>query len=509
MTRAYSYLRFSTPEQAQGDSARRQTDLAASYAARHSLELDEKLTFTDLGVSAFRGRNAKEGLGDFLMAVEKGVVARGSYLLVENLDRISRQTLLPALDTLRALVDAGVTVVTLSDEAKYTKDSIEREPMQLMVAVLTFARANEESAVKGRRVRAAWDKKKEEAARKPLTKVCPAWLRLKDDRSGFEVIPGRGEIVRRVFEMTASGTGQHSIAAALNADGVATWGDARHKPARHWHRTYIAKVLASEAVLGTFVPHSGTYEGGRLVRTPWAPVPDYYPAVVDAELVRRARLVMGPGANPKRGRHAASPVRSIIAGLGRCPLCGATMTRVSKGSRAKAGRPYLVCTVAKAGGSCTYRAVPYENVEHALRTRADELVFKDTVEDQDHELDALIHTRADLQGRIGNLLDLVEQGSFAGQTRLGELEGRLRDVEAEILARSAHLDEIREPLVEKRMEDLRSALTCEPFDLQAANTALRLCARSVQVDYQSGHLLVAWRHGGTTDLLFAMPGEQP
>lgn len=31
-TRAYSYLRFSTPEQLEGDSLRRQTALADSYA---------------------------------------------------------------------------------------------------------------------------------------------------------------------------------------------------------------------------------------------------------------------------------------------------------------------------------------------------------------------------------------------------------------------------------------------------------------------------------------------
>ena len=75
MTRAFSYLRFSSPEQAQGDSVRRQTDLAADYAARKGLELDEVLTFKDLGVSAFRGRNAEDGrLGDFLAAVEAGAV---------------------------------------------------------------------------------------------------------------------------------------------------------------------------------------------------------------------------------------------------------------------------------------------------------------------------------------------------------------------------------------------------------------------------------------------------
>ncbi|KVR83488.1 recombinase family protein [Burkholderia vietnamiensis] len=49
--KAYSYLRFSTPEQAQGDSFRRQTALAEAYAQQHGLELDTTLRFADEGVS--------------------------------------------------------------------------------------------------------------------------------------------------------------------------------------------------------------------------------------------------------------------------------------------------------------------------------------------------------------------------------------------------------------------------------------------------------------------------
>lgn len=59
--KAYSYLRFSAPEQANGDSFRRQTLLALEYAEKHNLILDETLTFHDLGVSAYRGLNAKSG----------------------------------------------------------------------------------------------------------------------------------------------------------------------------------------------------------------------------------------------------------------------------------------------------------------------------------------------------------------------------------------------------------------------------------------------------------------
>ena len=52
--KAYSYLRFSTPEQTKGDSLRRQTALADDYAKRHGLALDTDLTLRDLGVSAYR-----------------------------------------------------------------------------------------------------------------------------------------------------------------------------------------------------------------------------------------------------------------------------------------------------------------------------------------------------------------------------------------------------------------------------------------------------------------------
>src|SRR5262249_23834653 len=57
MPRAYSYLRFSTPEQAKGDSRRRQLAFAEEMAAELKVPLDDSLCLQDLGVSAFRGKN--------------------------------------------------------------------------------------------------------------------------------------------------------------------------------------------------------------------------------------------------------------------------------------------------------------------------------------------------------------------------------------------------------------------------------------------------------------------
>ena len=53
MPTAYSYIRFSTPEQLKGDSLRRQLQRTSDYCKNNNLTLSEK-TYSDLGISAFK-----------------------------------------------------------------------------------------------------------------------------------------------------------------------------------------------------------------------------------------------------------------------------------------------------------------------------------------------------------------------------------------------------------------------------------------------------------------------
>src|SRR5262245_4840427 len=91
----YSYIRWSTPQQASGDSLRRQTKAAADWAARNGFHLDTSLTLHELGKSAFTGEHRKNpdrnALAAFLRLVEQGKIPRDSYLVVEALDRITRE----------------------------------------------------------------------------------------------------------------------------------------------------------------------------------------------------------------------------------------------------------------------------------------------------------------------------------------------------------------------------------------------------------------------------------
>src|ERR1017187_2160536 len=128
MARAYSYIRFSTPEQAEGDSFRRQTELSEEYALKHKLVFDRSLNLRDEGLSAFKGDNRKKGaLAVFLRAVETGLVKRGSFLLVESLDRLSRDTLSVQMTLFMELVNAGLNVVTLTDNQVYNQQTIDTD----------------------------------------------------------------------------------------------------------------------------------------------------------------------------------------------------------------------------------------------------------------------------------------------------------------------------------------------------------------------------------------------
>jgi DNA invertase Pin-like site-specific DNA recombinase len=195
--KAYSYIRMSTEGQLRGDSLRRQVDRSRAYAAEHGLDLDETTTFNDIGVSAFRGKNLKHGaLSRFKEAVVTKKIAPGSYLLVESLDRFSRDEVVNAQSEFLSLINAGIIVVTLIDGRVFRPGQINM--MDLILSLVTLARANDESKHKSDRLSQSWANKRANVTRRKMTAMCPAWLRLSADNSKFEVIEERAAVVRSI-----------------------------------------------------------------------------------------------------------------------------------------------------------------------------------------------------------------------------------------------------------------------------------------------------------------------
>lgn len=336
MKKAYSYLRFSTPDQMKGDSYRRQVELSVQYANRHDLELDEYLKFQDLGVSAFRGKNKNAALGTFFEAVDNGQIAQGSYLLVESLDRLSRESVHNAFTQFSSILQSGINIVTLTDNKLYTKESINESFGDLLISLSIMFRAHEESLTKSKRLKAAWENKRKLAGEngKLLTRICPAWMVLDEEAQKFILIPERAEVVRRIFDLAISGFGKGSIAKTFNQEQVPTFGRAEG-----WHSSYVQKILGNVATVGRYQPMRRTEVNGHRQRAPVGEVIEgYFPTVIDekiflkaAEMRKSRKISVG-----RQGqRHS-----NILSGLCVCGECGGSMNYVNKGS----GDVYLVCS---------------------------------------------------------------------------------------------------------------------------------------------------------------------
>jgi DNA invertase Pin-like site-specific DNA recombinase len=499
--RAYSYLRFSTPEQMKGDSLRRQTELAETYARRHSLELDTELNLRDLGVSAFRGKNLETGaLGAFRRAIEEGIVEPGSFLLVESLDRVSRQVARKAIRIVEDIVDAGVTVVTLNDGKAYTKKDL--DSLDFLMAFLVLFRANEESETKSRRLKAAWHNKREQAykAGKVLTSIVPKWIELDEQRKP-RLIQARAKVVQRIVQDILRGRGKEAIAKALNREGVPVFGRSKH-----WHKSVIQKLIASPALVGTFIPHTREHRDGKLVLHPQEPIQGYFPAVIDAETYARLRAVLSAPA--VRGRHTTRPLQSILSGLSRCPECGALMTRVTRGS---ARQWYLICTKVRAGAAQhTGHGVRCDAIEGHLMQNYEAIL--DAMPHPDAEVQRQLdnaQTAADaLEDRIRELLELVERRpSDALAARIAALEGELKVAREELSQCEERASLVDRKALKLRMDALGVAIRARPLDRARINAALRELVGSVTVDYRTGHLVFKWRSGGESSSMFMWPKE--
>src|SRR5262249_49358577 len=159
------------------------------YAERHGLTLDER-TFADMGVSGYHGANATHGqLGEFLDLVREGRVPKGSVLIVENVDRISRVPPDEATKLVMEIVNAGVDVVTSSPEQRYTRANIHSVGIWVPLQV-ALCLASEESRKKSERLRDAWADKRSRAGSEKLTRG-PKWLKMTADRKGWVVIKER------------------------------------------------------------------------------------------------------------------------------------------------------------------------------------------------------------------------------------------------------------------------------------------------------------------------------
>lgn len=289
--RAISYVRFSSRNQASGDSLTRQLDATRRYCESVGLFLDESVTLRDLGVSAWRGKNAKRGaLAQLLDLADAGKLEGVSALVVESIDRLSRQDPFDAFALLKHLLDRGLELHFTSTRSVMVPGKV--EPGSLFMAIGGAIRAHEESQLKSERLREAFGRKWERACNEgaPFAKSGPWWLRWTPQR--WEPIPERVAVLKEIFELVAKGYTTTDVARLLNKRKVPPFNAVRSK---RWLTNRIRDLIRSDAPLGTLAATKKTRLVGRDRH-----ISGHYPTVLKEALVAEARAMV---ATRRRGTH--------------------------------------------------------------------------------------------------------------------------------------------------------------------------------------------------------------
>lgn len=360
--RAYSYLRISDGKQARGDGLRRQDSFAEQLCGEEGWLLDDSMRLVDRGVSAFHGLNADVGdLSRFLAAVKTGRVTPGSVLIVECLDRLSREAVDEAYDLFRGILKAGVWIATREPRRVYNVENTKGNMLALLEPLFIMARGHEESKIKSLRISAQWDTRRRAAreANTPVGRKCPAWVEPAGD--GFRLVPGRAATVRAIFRLAAEGMGAGRITAWLRA-----------RPGEHppfgrkgaWIRSYVQAIIKRRAAVGEYQPRKGT--GGRNMKKDGAPIAGYYPAVVTEAVWEHAQAAVAG----RRGRSGRPSEReaNLFTGIVHDARSGERMSvKPILGGTKGAKRYYRYLVAPRVGESCSAgNGLSYPPFEDAL-----------------------------------------------------------------------------------------------------------------------------------------------
>jgi DNA invertase Pin-like site-specific DNA recombinase len=431
---AYSYIRFSSPEQAEGDSLRRQTQKTADWCEKTGVYLDTSLTLRDLGVSAFKGRhhrNDKHALAQFLKLVERGRIPKGSYLVIENLDRLSREDERSALRLWMDILDAGINIVQLFPETVFRHEK--SDMVDIMRAIIELSRGHSESAIKSERVASSWQERRRESRESGtiLTRRLPAWV---EERGGkLHLIPKRAAVVKRIFHLAAAGYGHVLIVRKLHADGVPAFGlavvrEGRKRPAfsGHWTRSYIALLLRDRRAMGELQPRlqDGTPDG--------PPIPNYYPAAITEAEWHAARA--GASQRGRKPGRTSNNAVNLFAGL-LWDARNAEPYYIASRKTRSGGLRRVVFNAAAHAGRASYYSFPADTFEDAVLGLLAEIDPRDLLADDNgpDEVMELSGAKARIETRIAELEAELVKGDVAAVVKvLRQLEAKDKELSEQL-----------------------------------------------------------------------------
>jgi|GEM_PF-1541789 len=477
---AIAYIRWSTEDQKRGDSERRQLGLARQVCEQRGYNLAEVII--ESGRSAYHGKNRVEGgkLNDIEKRAARGELV-GKVLIVELLDRLSRQHPYEGTGLLMSLTKCGITVVEAAGGSTWTQQSINDRWQDLLTVFIKAGIAYEASHDKAKRVASAWRKTQEIGRTKESDfvdadkRICPPWMKVVDGQR--VIIEARAAVVRRIYQMCIDGMGLRSIAIELNKDKANTrW------TRGEWTQSYISLLLRGRKALGEYLPKSVNERGRRMPCGEWRPM---YDAIITQEIWLRAQASLDSRNNCTGGPHRMAMV-NVLQGFVYCAhhndgqRCGAKLTTRSADGR-RSNKRRLVCSSYHRGGGCTCGTTyDYDSLFNGVLDNVLHLALPAPMESNAGESSVAV-AQAELarkRARMDQLADkLIEQDDPVMQRAYDRFKQQIDEDAADLkrLQAIVQQDVAKRPSEEliQEIAALRAALPTDEEARRRTNTALR------------------------------------
>lgn len=360
---AISYVRFSSDLQFGGNTLKRQGDKVTNWLKEHpAYTLVNQ--YSDDGVSAYKGDHLKDSgaLYRLISDAEKGLYKKGTVLLVEALDRLSRQGNRATQKLVDRILSTGLSMVLLQDNPDkiYTEADLEDELTTITIAIKA-GMAKDESEKKSIRHLDNWERKRVKAkSGVVMTRMCPAWLSVKPDRSGFDAVETHWQTVKRIFKLRIEGLSMAMIAKELNSDDTPNFKGGSGK----WNQSTVQQLLTNPAVYGLKIPSKQATEA---VKATSEGIEGYYTVngekpvtMADFQLVQKMSYGFNAGKKPA---NKLPNMINIFKGILVCKHCGATMIMNSVNAE-KMG--YYVCSMRRQGRCEDSRPIRRDMVDSAI-----------------------------------------------------------------------------------------------------------------------------------------------
>lgn len=411
---AFSYLRVSTGKQAVDGRAGidRQADAFLPFCERHRLTPNPD-PLIDQGLSAFHGRHRSKGaLAAFVEAAALGHVPPGSVLVVEDLDRFSREAPSHAEQLLHKLWDQDLALGIVRDDVVIDRQHYDAD---LGVRVMLLARrdaAHDQSRKLSYRITDVWERRRVEAAAgRKYPAARPFWCDWDEEAGDFK-LNDQALIPRLAVQLSIEGMGFTQIAQHFNAEGY------RNTSGKPYTYAWVRRIIADRRMLG-----EQQWKGDT------QPLQGYFPAVI-TEADWAACWAAIDSRNRRKGKVGrGTHIRNLFQGLTFCP-CGSPLTYLP--ARDREGRPrsyaYLRCT-GKQNNTCTEgRSNPHYDEEWMLRSfmtqRWDQFFRRPSDSKERRALQAKIlkaetdhrKQQAAADAAAGNMAELLASGSLDTDT---------------------------------------------------------------------------------------------